>query len=95
MAATNTTVQLVAGTWTQLTTADVTALRVQNVNGYNIRVMATAGATPPTTLDGSIVLAPLMVWATDLTLAQAFPGVTGTRVYGYCDNPARVSVSHA
>ena len=53
----NATVAVSARTWTQLTNADVSALRVQNINGYSITIMGTVGAVAPTTDAGAIVLA--------------------------------------
>lgn len=92
----NTNIALTAGVWGQLTNADVTALRVQNLNGYEIKIKATVGAVAPTSDAGAIVLAAGQAIAADLTLAQLFPGVSGAnRVYAFSDAPALVSVSHA
>lgn len=91
----NATVSVPAGAWTQLTNADVSAIRAQNLNGYPIKIMGTVGAVAPTTDAGAIVLAAGQAIAADLTLAQLFPGVTGAnRVYAFSDAPALVSVSH-
>ena len=91
----NATVAVPARTWTQLTNADVSALRVQNLNGYSIKIMGTVGAVAPTTDAGALVLAAGQAIAADLTLAQLFPGVSGAnRVYAFSDAPALVSVSH-
>ena len=92
----NATVTVPAGTWTQITNANVTALRVQNLNGFPIKIKATAGAVAPTDAAGAITLLPHAAIAADLTLAQLFPGVSGAnRVYAFSDAPALVSVSHA
>ena len=92
----NTTVAVPARTWTQLTNADVSAIRVQNLNGYPIKIMGTVGAVAPTSDAGALVLAAGQAIAADLTLAQLFPGVSGAnRVYAFSDAPALVSVSHA
>ena len=91
----NTNVAIPARTWTQITNADVSALRVQNINGYSIKIMGTVGAVAPTTDAGALVLAAGQAIAADLTLAQLFPGVSGAnRVYAFSDAPALVSVSH-
>ena len=91
----NATVAVPARTWTQLTNADVSAIRVQNINGYTIEIMGTVGAVAPTSDAGAIVLAAGQAIAADLTLAQLFPGVAGAnRVYAFSDAPALVSVSH-
>lgn len=92
----NTNIALTAGVWGQLTNADVTALRVQNLNGYEIKIKATVGAVAPTDATGAITILPYGAIAADLTLAQLFPGVAGAnRVYAFADIPAIVSVSHA
>ena len=91
----NTNIALTAGTWGLLTNSDVTALRVQNLNGYEIKIAATVGAVAPTNAAGAITLLPYAAIAADLTLAQLFPGVSGAnRVYAFSDAPALVSVSH-
>ena len=91
----NATVAVSARTWTQLTNSDVSALRVQNLNGYPIEIMGTVGAVAPTSDAGALVLAAGQAIAADLTLAQLFPGVSGAnRVYAFSDAPALVSVSH-
>lgn len=98
MPATNATTAVPANTWTQLTTSDVTALRLQH-SGARIWIMATVGAVPPAGSPSgmaSIAVDPLRILATDVTLAMLWPGVTGaTRVYAFCDVPNAVSVSHA
>ena len=92
----NTTISLPPKTWTQITTADVIALRVQNQSGYDIRLMATAGAVAPASSAGSIMLRPYEALAADLSLSYLWPGVAGAnRVYAICETGAEVSVSHA
>ena len=92
----NATVAVSARTWTQLTNSDVSALRVQNLNGYPIEIMGTVGAVAPTSDAGALVLAAGQAIAADLTLAQLFPGVSGAnRVYAFSDIATTVSVSHA
>lgn len=91
----NMTVSIPAATWTQLTADNITALRVQNLCGYTVYIMATVGAVAPTSVAGAILLNPLQGVAANVPLADLFPGVVGAnRVYGYCDVPAAVSVSH-
>lgn len=92
----NETFGLTVGVWTQLTNAAATAARVQNRSGYSILISATNGATAPTTVEGAIELLPYQIMAADITLAELWPGVTGAnRLWGYSDNGATVSVSHA
>jgi hypothetical protein len=87
--------------WSQLTDADVTAIRVQNLGSYPLWLMATAGATPPSTTSGAIRLGAGLTMAADLTLDDLWPGVAGTRVYALVDYSAPpaasviASVSHA
>lgn len=88
------TIQLSRTAWTQLTNADVTELRVQNITGAAVYIQATATATPPSADDGSLVLEGYSAIAPDLTLDQLFPGVTSpARVWG--KGSSSVSVSHA
>ena len=80
--------------WTQLTTGDVTSLRVTNNGGSELFISATAGATPPTDLDGAIPVPPKVTFIG--TLAEYWPGVSGAnRVYAWTSYPTQASVSHA
>ena len=93
----NLVVPAVAGAWTQLTNADVTAATVQNKSGYSVRIMATVGATPPATADLGHTLGSLDGLAADMTFAQLFPGVVGGNrlwVWGDIGGEA-IWVSHA
>lgn len=91
----NTTITLTASVWTQITAGDVTALRVQNQGGYEVRLKATVGAVAPTDSAGSLILQPYGVISADYVLADLWPGVSGAnRVYALCDSPVSVSVSH-
>ena len=92
----NDNVTCAANAWTQLTNGDVTALRVQNRGTQALALMATVGATPPSTTAGAIGLDPGEISAADLTLAELFPGVSGAnRVYAYAYVASVASVSHA
>lgn len=96
MPAQNTDVHLPKKTWVLLTSGDVTALRVKEKFGFPVKLKATVGPVAPTNDTGSVDLLGYEGMATDVTLAQLFPGVTGAnRVYGYCDYATVVSVSHA
>jgi hypothetical protein len=91
----DTTKALTAGTWTQLTDADVTEITFQNVSQDAIRVKVTAGATAPTTFTGSIVYYPGQ-GERKVAIADLAPGVSSpTRVYAFCNSAASVMVSHA
>jgi hypothetical protein len=92
----NDNVTIPALTWTQLTNASATAIRVQSVILSEIRLQATNGVTAPTTQVGVIVLAGGAVLAADLTIAQLWPGVTGAnRVWAFALTATAASVSHA
>jgi len=93
----NSDVSIPARAWTQLTSNDVTAIRVTNISGgVTFLLKATVGASAPTDRDGAIPLAPGATTATDLTLAQLFPGTAGAnRVYAYAQDVSSASVSHA
>lgn len=90
-----TTITLPAGVWTQLTSADVTAIRVQNLSGDYMSIMGTAGAVAPSSRLGEIVLFPGSGIDASTTLAQLFPGVAATRVYALSVGGGSASVSHA
>jgi hypothetical protein len=92
----NDNVTIPALTWTQLTNANATALRVQSVILSEMTLQATNGTTAPTTQVGVIVLAGGAVLAADLTIAQLWPGVTGAnRVWAFAITASVASVSHA
>lgn len=91
----NTTINLPAATWTQLTDANVTAITFQNAGQDVIRIMATVGAVAPSTLAGSLRYAPFM-GERNTALLDLFPGVTGAnRVYAFAQTGGAAVVSHA
>lgn len=91
----NTTVNLAAATWTQLTNSNVTSITFQNISTNSILVVATVGATPPSNLVGAIRYNPGQGERNSL-LTDLFPGVTGAnRVYAYSEAGASAVVSHA
>ena len=57
----NTTVTYPANTWTQITDANVSAIRVQNQSIFTVNLSATSGTVAPTNLSGSIELAEVEV----------------------------------
>ncbi|NBC11672.1 MAG: hypothetical protein GVY24_08100 [Planctomycetes bacterium] len=92
----NTTITCLAGQWTQLTDADIAAARVQNWGRFDIWLQATADATEPSGIDGSVVLAGGSILMSDVTLADLYPGVASpARLWVYAANTVEVSVSHA
>ena len=92
----NDIVTVLPKTWTQLTNSDVTAMRMQSLNGNAIRLMVTATAVAPATDLGHVELNNREIIAANYTLAELWPGVTGAkRVWAWCEYYAQVSVSHA
>lgn len=90
----NTTVTVTAGSWTQLTDADVTSITFQNVSGYHMLVKATADATAPTSLDGAARYNPGQ-GERNVSLSDLFPGISGVRLWALSNEAVEVLVSHA
>ncbi|WP_112312325.1 hypothetical protein [Pseudogemmobacter bohemicus] len=89
------TLQIQPKTWTRVTSAAVTALRLQNRGLDPLEVQATAGTAGPASEVGAILLRYQDVILPDLTLAQLFPGVTGAdHIWVRCSSGGEVSVSH-
>jgi len=91
----NTTVT-VTNEWTQLTDADVVSITFQNLNGWDLYVQVTAGATAPSASALGIKYSPGQGEA-NKPLADLAPGVAGTRVYARLVSvtSGQVWVSHA
>lgn len=91
----NTTINVPAVTWTQLTSADVTSITFQNVSGNFVLIKATVGANAPSDTTGAIRYNPGQ-GERNVALSDLFPGVSGAnRVYAYSVDGAAVVVSHA
>lgn len=91
----NTTIQLSANTWTQLTNADVSAITFQNISSYHVFVKATADTTAPTSVSGAISYNPGQGERNTL-ISDLFPGIAGAdRLWAFCDQAVSVFVSHA
>ena len=94
----NDNVEIPPAVWTQLTNANASAIRVQQVSGTSmiLALQATNGSTAPTTQVGVIVLTAGNVLAADMTIAQLWPGVDGAnRVWAFANTASVASVSHA
>jgi hypothetical protein len=90
----NTTVNVPAGAWTQLTDADVSAITFQNIGGHFILVKATTDDTAPTDTTAAIRYNPGQ-GERNVTLSDLFPGLSGRdRVWAYSDSNTSVFVSH-
>ena len=89
------TITCFGGVWTELTNADVSAIRIQNQGGDLIRVMATPDTAEPAGSQGSIALGAGDIVAASTPLADLFPSVTaGYRVWAWAVVTVDVSVSH-
>lgn len=91
----NTTIEIPAATWTQLTDADVVSITFQNVSGNFVLIKATTDATAPTTAAGALRYNPGQ-GERNVLLSDLFPGLAARdRLWAYADGAARVVVSHA
>ena len=91
----NTTVNIPANVWTQITDGNVASITFQNISGNFVRVKGTVGATAPTDLAGSLRYNPGQ-GERNVLLADLFPGISGAnRVYVFADSGAQVAVSNA
>lgn len=91
----NTTKNLAAGTWTQLTDANVSTITFQNISGNFVLVLATVGANAPSNASGALRYNPGQ-GERNASLTDLFPGISGAnRVYAWAQDGASVVVSHA
>lgn len=89
------TLDLTAGTWTQLTNAAVSSITFQNQSDNYLLITATSDETEPTSLSGAVRYRPNQ-GERDVALSEEFPGVSGAaRVWGYIREGGAVFVSHA
>lgn len=93
-------VTLAPNAWTQVTGSDVSAAMLQNQSGYAIRVLATAGVTPPAATPAVIATGieffPGGGFDASRLLSEIFPGITGAnRIWAYCSMHGQVVCSHA
>ena len=91
----NTTVNVPANTWTQITDGNVSSITFQNIAGNFVRVKCTAGTTAPSDLAGSLRYNPGQ-GERNVTLADLAPGISGAnRVWAFSTDGAQVVVSNA
>lgn len=91
----NTSVDIPANTWTQLTDADITAITFQNVGGHNLFIKATTDTTAPTNTNGAAVYPP-GTGERNVALSDLFPGLASRdRLWAFGTEGGRVMVSHA
>jgi hypothetical protein len=92
----NTTKDIAAATWVQLTDADISAATFQNNGSNAVFIAATATASAPSNTLGAIRYNPGAGERSTVTLAQLFPGVTTpARLYAYAPQGGQVFISHA
>ena len=90
----NTTIAVPAETWTLLTDSDVTSLTFQVRSNGPVYIAGTAGATPPTDFDGSIIFHSTQAQR-NVSMSDMFPGISATRLYAYSKTVSNIFVSHA
>lgn len=91
----NTTKNIAAATWTQLTDANITTATFQNISGNFVLLKATVGAVAPTDQTGAIRYNPGQ-GERNVALSDLFPGVSGAnRLYAWSEGGAAVVISHA
>lgn len=91
----NTTVDVPAATWTQLTDADISAITFQNLGGNYCLIKGTTDTSAPTTTAGAIRYNPGQ-GERNVTLSDLFPGIASVdRVWAYAADATAVMVSHA
>ena len=91
----NTSITIPAGTWTQLTDADVTSITFQNVSGNHVLIKATTDTTAPTDKNGSVRYNPGQ-GERNVAMEDLFPGISGAdRLWAWAEDIAVVMVSHA
>lgn len=94
--AANDNVTLPAGTWTLITTNNVTGARVQNIGINDVLIQATIGLVPPVSVGGAVTVYTGQLYPSELDMTTLFPGIVGAnRYYAYSVGGSVVSVSHA
>lgn len=89
------TIDVIKGTWTQLTAADVSLITFQNIGSSFVLVLGTNGVSAPGSKDGALRYNPGQ-GEMNTAVGDMFPGVVGVnRVWAYCEGPTQVVVSHA
>lgn len=82
-----------AGTWTEITNADASAITFQNQGTATLSVAATTGAAPSST--DAILSYDYLAGEYNIALAAMAPGIAATRVWVHSSTKTKVMVSHA
>ena len=92
----NVNLAIPANTWVELSNADVTEMRVQNLRLADVLLQASVGSVEPADNNGCIVLPAGSIWTPELTVAEIWPGLAGAnRVWAFSSTDTVLSVSHA
>jgi hypothetical protein len=90
----NTTVDIPARTWTQLTNADATYVSFSVQGPRIVSIKGAIGAVAPTDFTAAYEYEPGQGELNKL-IAEMWPGTTYTRLYAYSSGNALVTISHA
>ena len=91
----HTTVHVPAGSWKELTSADITDITFQNTGSNYVLIQATVGSVEPTSKGGALRYNPGQ-GERKAAIADLFPGVAGAnRVWAYAESISSVTASHA
>ena len=90
----NTTIQVPALAWTQLTDADVTSITFQNRTAYAVLIKGTTDATAPSDNIGALRYNPGQ-GERNVELADLFPGIAAVRLWAFSESASEVTVSNA
>lgn len=90
----NTTLEIPARTWTQITNDDATFITFQNQSNTPFFLKGTTDATTPVDDDGSIAY-PSYSGEKNVALEELFPGIAAVRLFVWAEYEMRLFVSHA
>lgn len=89
------TVDIVAGSWTELTDTNVTSITFQNIGQSFILVKGTVDSSAPANASGAFRYNPGQ-GEVNMKLVDMFLGVPGAnRLFAYCDSAGKAVVHHA
>jgi hypothetical protein len=91
----NTTINVPAGTWVQLSNADIDAITFQNVGSSYVLVKGATEAAAPNNTDGALRYDQRQ-GEKNAFLVDLFPGIEGAdRLYAFSPGGTEMVVSHA
>lgn len=89
------TSSLPAREWTQISSTAVDRIRVQNLSGCAVSLMATATASAPVGMAGALDILPYDILAGDTPIADLWLDLSAGYVWARAETGGAVSVSHA